>query len=160
MSDLTVMDAMNGAGQDAECAEVLRGEVLRLDDAYAERTRQFRRDWNALRAERDALAARLATLTAAGIVVGDDGAARWHGLTGAEIAGMQRAVTTLRKPVQLWMDVVDKPSGEVTKAWGCRSFGECNDLITRLAAAALEDDDVISALAAVAGRGAEGEAME
>jgi hypothetical protein len=61
---------------------------------------------------------------------------------------LREAVDALAKPVQLWMAVVEEPSGKVTKKWGCRSFGECNDLITHLAAAALADDDVRAALTA------------
>jgi hypothetical protein len=67
---------------------------------------------------------------------------------------LREAVDALAKPVQLWMAVVEEPSGKVTEKWGCRSFGECNDLITRLAADALADDDVRAALAATDGGGA------
>lgn len=47
---ITVIDAMNGMGQDWECAEVLRGEVRRLVLAREERASQYRVEWDGLRA--------------------------------------------------------------------------------------------------------------
>jgi hypothetical protein len=92
--------------------------------------------------ERDALARTLATLAEAGIVVGEDGAARWHGLTGAEIEGQREALQEIRAKAfeedqYAWHHGVLEP-GKPGWFWSV-----AND-----------------ALAAASGRGAEGEAGE
>jgi hypothetical protein len=84
--------------------------------------------------ERDALANRLATLAREGIVVGEDGAPRWHGLTGREI---ERLKTACRD------------------AFGIILRSDWKGRDARRAVMLLE-----SALAAAAGRGAEGEVSE
>jgi hypothetical protein len=105
-------------------------------------------------AERDALARTLATLAAAGIVVGEDGAVRWQGLTGAEIERLQEIETAARDLMDFMPDPADPdayrttPDGDPVIAW---SF---------VGHAALAIHDLIDALAlaAAAGREAEGEA--
>jgi hypothetical protein len=92
--------------------------------------------------ERDALARTLATLAAAGIVVGEDGAVRWHGLTGAEIEGQREALQEIRAKAfeedqYAWHHGVLEP-GKPGWFWSVAN----------------------AALAAAAGRGAEGETTD
>jgi hypothetical protein len=116
---------------------------------------ELRAEHAALTAERDALARTLATLAQAGIVVGEDGVPRWHGLTGAEV---ETAIALIR-------EVIDNEHVyTVLNDSGIDACVFCH---------AEFDDDVDdgnphdpdcwivradAALAAAAGRGAEGEA--
>jgi hypothetical protein len=114
------------------------------DNAYyrISQTEYLRRieGYNAVRAERDALARTLTTLTAAGIVVGEDGAVRWHGLTGAEIEGMKVEISTLIGHLASVLNSVG-------------SGGMIGQMVPGIRAAH-------DYLAAAAGRGADGEATD
>jgi hypothetical protein len=116
-----------------------------------------------LRVERDALTARLverdaeiaalreACTVAMGYIVRSD----WTGtdarkaLFALEVgynpapptaAPLAAAIEKLYKPVRLWVDVIEKPAREVREQWGCSTFADCNDLITKLCYEALTDD--------------------
>jgi hypothetical protein len=101
------------------------------------------------RMERDALTARLATLAEAGIVVGEDGVPRWHGMTGAEIAGMRKDAERLERIEGVAWDICGLQSTISHYLRGCHEQG----LARRLEVFC----DDLRALAAAAGRGAEGE---
>jgi hypothetical protein len=103
----------------------------------------------ALTEERDALARTLATLTEAGIVVGEDGAARWHGLTGAEIAALKELAAFGEQIILLFFR-----NRDLLAFGSTMQYDMLPELSRLLRQAGFRDS---AALAAAVGRGAEGE---